>query len=141
VQPLLRSLEPDPAGIAAARAVCTREADQGDADALYHLSLFDLGLAGWDPDAAIPGIRSAAAAGIPEAQYWLAWQYEAGPLLDHDQRLALEWYQAAAAREHRLALQRLAEAYDTGAMGLPVDPRQAADFRARAERCARREQG
>lgn len=135
VRPLL--LEQGPGGelIAEAREVCKVEAALGDADAEYHGALFELGLAEWAPAAAIPKIRSAADSGITEAQYWLAWQYEAGPLLANDARLARQWYQRASDGEHRLALLRLAEAHASGELGLRRDAGLAARYRARAERC------
>ena len=73
---------------------------------------------------------------MPEAQYWLAWQREAGPLLPNDIALAKQWYQRAADAEHRLALQRLADAHEKGELGLSKDARLASLYRARAERCA-----
>ena len=82
LRPLLLSTNPDPAALQNIRQLCQTEADAGDADSLYQLALFDLGLGGrWQPADAIPKITEAAGAGVPEAQYWLAWQYEAGPLL------------------------------------------------------------
>jgi hypothetical protein len=122
------------------RALCEHEAGTGSADARYQLALFHLGLAGeWQPEAALPLIRDAAGAGIPEAQYWLAWQYEAGPLLDHDDALALGWYQRAANADHRLAIGRLAQAYERGELGLSRDPLLAAQYRARQSRCERQQ--
>jgi TPR repeat protein len=136
VRPLLLTTVAETSALAAARAICEREASSADADALYQLALFDLGLAGnWQPDLAVPRITAAAAAGIPEAQYWLAWQHEAGPLLDHDAGVALGWYQRAAGANHRLALARLAQAYEAGELGLPRDASRAAEYRARQARC------
>ena len=141
LRPLLLSTQPDAAALQAVRASCQAEADAGDAVATYELALFHLGLNGeWQPDAAIPLIRDAAAAGVPEAQYWLAWQYEAGPLLDHDQALALSWYQRAANGNHRLAVARLASAYAGGELGLARDPLKAAEYKAREAQCLRRQQ-
>jgi TPR repeat protein len=138
LRPLLLDPEPDPAALIEVRRGCEAEAAAGDADALYQLALFHLGLDGeWQPEAAIPMIREAAGRGIPEAQYWLAWQLEAGPLLLHDTAAALAWYRRAAAAEHRLALARLAAAYEAGELGLARDPRRAAEYRARQAQCAR----
>jgi TPR repeat protein len=140
LRPLLTSQDADPAAVQRVRQLCEQEADAGDADSLYQLALFDLGLAGrWEPAAAIPKIVEAAASGVPEAQYWLAWQYEAGPLLPHDQAIALGWYQRAANANHRLANGRLAQAYASGELGLPRDPLRAAEYKAREAQCARRE--
>ncbi|MEZ5565253.1 MAG: hypothetical protein R3F24_06910 [Gammaproteobacteria bacterium] len=136
LHPLLLEAAPDPGELARIRTICQAEADAGDADSTYELALFSLGLAGnWQPDAALPLIRSAAARDVSEAQYWLAWQSESGPVLPHDQAVALDWYRKAAAGRHRLALQRLAEASERGELGLPVDPRQALAYRAQIRRC------
>lgn len=136
VRPLLLSAAPAPAEVAAARAQCVAEAAAGSADAGYQLAFFSLGLGGeWSPDVAIPLVRAAAAAGVSEAQYWLAWQSEEGPLLPHDQATALGWYRLAAAANHRLALGRLARAYEQGELGLTPDPREALRLRAQVRQC------
>jgi len=136
LRPLLLAAEPDPEALERVRSVCRAEADAGDAEATYELSFFSLGLGGnWQPEQAIPLIRSAADQGVTEAQYWLAWQSEAGPELPHDPAIALGWYQKAAAGRHRLALQRLADAWERGELGLPVDPRKALEYRAQIRRC------
>jgi TPR repeat protein len=141
LRPLLTSTSPDATALAAVRDLCQAAAAGGDADALYQLALFDLGLAGnWQPDEALPRIRQAAAQGVPEAQYWLAWQYESGPLLTDDAATALGWYQRAANANHRLALERLARAYRQGELGLQRDPLLAAQYEARQARCLREQQ-
>ncbi len=134
---LLLSAQPDAAEIEAVRELCATEHAGGDADSGYHLALTYLGMGAWDPDRAVPMIREAAVAGVPEAQYWLAWQLEAGPLLPDDPAAALGWYEAAAEREHVLALRRLADAYALGELGLSVDERRAVELKALADRCAR----
>lgn len=140
VRPLLLATSPDAEALGNARRTCAAEAEAGDADSLYHLALFSLGLGGeWQPAAAIPMVREAAADGVPEAQYWLAWQLETGDLLPRDESAALGWYQRAASAEHRLAIGRLAKAYESGELGLPRDPLLAAEYRARQARCTRRE--
>ncbi|MEO8444112.1 MAG: hypothetical protein ABI567_03790 [Gammaproteobacteria bacterium] len=136
LHPLLLSSAPETAELARVRAVCATESDQGDAEATYQLALFSLGLGGhWQPDEAVPLIRAAADRGVSEAQYWLAWQSESGPVLPHDPAVARDWYQKAAAGRHRLALQRLAEAAERGELGLPVDSRKAMEYRAQIRRC------
>lgn len=136
LRPLLLDANPDPNALADVRALCAAEAGAGSADARYQLALFDLGLGGTrQPDSAIPLIREAAAAGVPEAQYWLAWQHEAGPLLPHDEAIALGWYRRAANAGHRLAVGRLAEAYELGELGLARNPALAAQFKARQSQC------
>ena len=136
LRPLLLHPDPDPASLSAVRALCERAAAGGETDALYQLSFFDLGLGGgWNPEAAIPLIEQAAGAGVPEAQYWLAWQLEEGPLLPDDRAAALSWYERAAAVDHRLALDRLARAYEKGELGLKPDARRALELRARIRRC------
>jgi TPR repeat protein len=140
LRPLLLSHDPDSQTVAELRRLCEREADDGDADASYQLALFDLGLGGaWNPEAAVPRILDAASRGVAEAQYWLAWQYEAGPLLPDDAATALGWYRRAASANHRLAIARLAQAYEAGELGLPRDPLQAAQFRAREAQCAKQQ--
>lgn len=137
VGPLLRAAAPAAADLAAADRLCTDEAAAGDADARYQLALLRLGAGGrWEPESAIPLVRAAAAGGISEAQYWLAWQSEEGPLLSHDQAVALDWYRQAAASRHRLALDRLARAYEKGELGLTPDPREALRLRAQIRQCA-----
>jgi len=140
VRPLLLATSPDAEALGNARRTCAAEAEAGDADSLYHLALFSLGLGGeWQPAVAVPMVREAAADGVPEAQYWLAWQLETGDLLPRDESAALGWYQRAASAEHRLAISRLAKAYESGELGLPRDPLLAAEYRARQARCTRRE--
>lgn len=136
LRPLLTQADPPATELERVQAVCRAESRDGDPDATYQLSFFLLGLGGvWQPDDALPLIRSAADDGVSEAQYWLAWQSETGPLLPHDDEIALGWYRAAAAANHRLALQRLADAWERGELGLPADPRQSLELRARIRRC------
>lgn len=136
LRPLLLQAQPDAAALAAVRSVCETEANAGDADASYQLALFHLGLGGnWSPVEALPLIRSAAERDVAEAQYWLAWQSESGPELPHDEAVALDWYQRAAAGRHRLALERLAVAWEQGQLGLPVDARKALQMRAQIRKC------
>ncbi len=138
LKPLLLASAPSPVHLAAARNLCVGAYDRGDPDAAYQLALLDLGLEVWRPARAIPLVKSAATAGVSEAQYWLAWQHEEGPLLPNDWAQALYWYQSAAEQEHRLALQRLADAYARGELGLKPDARLAMNMRSRAQRCAQK---
>ena len=135
LRPVLLQAEPDRELLPEIQRLCAAQAEAGDADALYHLSLLHLGLVDWQPDRAATMIRRAAVGGVAEAQYWLAWQYDAGPLLDDEAGAALYWYGQAGEREHRLALERLAEIYARGELGMPVDARRAGEYRARAARC------
>lgn len=136
LQPLLLQAQPDAAALAAVRSTCETEASAGDADASYQLALFHLGLGGnWSPTEAIPLIRSAAERDVSEAQYWLAWQSESGPELPHDEAVALDWYQRAAAGRHILALERLAVAWEQGQLGLRVDQKKALQMRAQIRKC------
>ena len=137
VRPLLLEQEKDQERIAKIRLLCEREAEAGDADSLFQVSFFYLGLGNWEPEKAIPLIFSAARDGVPGAQYWLGWQYHEGPLLPDDERQALSWYQAAGEQGHRRALNRLADAYGSGDLGVAVDGRKAALLRARAAQCAK----
>lgn len=137
LRPLLLDPAADPVATERVRRDCQRQADAGDADALYQLALTELGLAGrWEPQAAIPKILDAATHGVAEAQYWLAWQYESGALLPADAASALAWYQRAAAAGHRLALSRMVQAYDRGELGLARDAAQAVRYRALQSQCA-----
>lgn len=136
LHPFLLQAQPDALALAAVRARCEAEAGAGDADASYQLALFHLGLGGnWSPVEAIPLIRYAAERDVSEAQYWLAWQSESGPELPHDEAIALDWYQRAAASRHRLALERLVVASEQGQLGLPVDEKKALALRAQIRKC------
>lgn len=135
LRPVLLQSSPDRALLTDILRLCEGQAEGGDPDALYQLSLLYLGLLTWQPHKAIPMIRSAADSGIPEAQYWLAWQHESGPLLNNDTELALHWYLLAGEQEHRLALNRLAGVYADGDLGVPADAKKASLYRARAARC------
>jgi TPR repeat protein len=138
LRPLLLQAKPDQERLARARHICRAEADAGDPEAAYQLSFFYLGLVTWDVEEATSIILTAAETGVSEAQYWLAWQYETGPLLPNDSSRALRWYEVAAENEHRLALARLAVAYENGELGLEVDGRRASLLRARAARCGKK---
>ncbi len=135
LRPVLLQANPDRALLPDIQSLCEQQANAGDPDALYQLSLLHLGLSDWQPDKAVPMIRRAAGRGVPEAQYWLAWQRESGPLLEDDAELALHWYQQAADQEHRLALDRLADVYANGELGVAANVKQASQYRARAARC------
>jgi len=135
LRPLLLQETPDLTELHAIQEICQREANGGDSIAEYQLSLFYLGLTDWNVDKAVPLILSAAHSGVPEAQYWLAWQYDTGPLLPDDIAMARHWYEMASENDHRLALQRLAEAYQHGDLGLTVDTRKASLLKARAAKC------
>ncbi|MBW7931693.1 MAG: sel1 repeat family protein, partial [Gammaproteobacteria bacterium] len=54
--------------------------------------------------------------------------------------LALSWYQRAANANHRLAVARLAHAYEAGELGLAPDRLKALEYRAREARCLQRQQ-
>jgi len=136
LRPVLLQSSPDSTQLPDIVRLCEGQARAGDPDALYGLALLHLGLIDWEPEQAIEKMRSAADHGIAEAQYWLAWQYDAGPLLDNDAGLALYWYLQAAEREHRLALARLAVVYANGELGVPADMKKATAYRARAARCS-----
>ncbi len=136
LRPLLLQASPPAEVVASVRENCERESRDGDPDATYQLALFSLGLAGvWKPDEAIPLIRSAAAQGVSEAQYWLGWQAELGLELPNDPEVARYWYEQAALGRHRLALERMAVAYEQGELGLTADARAALDLRAEIRRC------
>lgn len=135
VRALLVQSQPAPDSVAAARRLCSTASQAGDAIATYHLGLLDLGPAGWHQEQATPLIREAAEAGVPEAQYWLAWQLDSGPLLPNDPAEARRWYEAAAAQSHRLALLRLAEVYEHGELGASAAPARAAELRELAAQC------
>ena len=135
VRALLLQAAPATETVASARAVCEAAQASGDAVATYHLALLDLGPGQWAPERAAERIRTAAEAGVPEAQYWLAWQLDKGPLLPGDPAAARRWYEAAARQSHRLAILRLAEAHERGELGLAADAARAAELRAVAAQC------
>jgi TPR repeat protein len=135
LRPLLLQETPNVRELHAVREICQKEANDSDPEAEYQLSLFYLGLIDWNVDKALPLIMNAAHGGVPEAQYWLAWQYDAGPLLPDDVALARRWYEIAGQNDHRLALQRLADAYQKGDLGLAMDARKASELRSRASKC------
>ena len=139
VRPLLLQNPPPAEGLRQVRELCEAAMRAGEPDAEYQMAMLHLGPIDWDVDAAVPMIKSAAASGVAEAQYWLAWQYEEGPLLPNDSGLALQWYRAAGENEHQLALARLATAYQNGELGLEVDAKKATEMRAKAEACANRD--
>jgi len=133
---LMLATDPDVAEVRSAAAACAVAYADGDTSAAYYLGLLDLGLAGWQPERAANFISVAAQGGMPEAQYWLAWQLEEGPLLPNDPVRALQWYEDAAEQSHPLALARLADAYESGELGLRRAPARAAELRALAASCA-----
>jgi len=135
LRPVLLQANPDRRLLIDIQHVCEGQAATGDPDALYQLSLLHLGLLDWQPDKAVPMIHSAAESGVSEAQYWMAWQREAGPLLNNDAERSLHWYQQAGEQEHRLALDRLADIYANGELGEIADKKMASQYRARAARC------
>ncbi|MGI9330246.1 MAG: hypothetical protein ACR2QB_05965 [Gammaproteobacteria bacterium] len=133
---LMLASDPDVADVRSATAACEVAYANGDTSAAYYLGLLDLGLAAWKPERATSLISVAAQGGLPEAQYWLAWQLEEGPLLPNDPIRALQWYEDAAEQSHPLALARLADAYEAGELGLRPAPARAAELRALAASCA-----
>ena len=133
---LMLATDSDVADVRSATAACAVAYADGDMSAAYYLGLLNLGLADWQPERAADLISVAAQAGMPEAQYWLAWQLEAGPLLSNDPVRALQWYEDAAEQSHPLALARLADAYESGDLGLQPAPARAAELRALAASCA-----
>ena len=139
--PLLTKQNPDRERLLLVQRLCESQAAAGDVDALYQLSLLHLGLLDWDPEQAIPMIRTAAEGGVAEAQYWLAWQYEEGPLLENDAETALYWYVRAGDLEHRLAVQRLLDIYTDGGLGQLPDAGKATLYRARLAKCMNRQAG
>jgi len=132
----MRVTDPDVTDVRSATAACSVAYADGDTSAAYYLGLLDLGVADWQPERATNLISVAAQAGMPEAQYWLAWQLEEGPLLPNDTLQALQWYENAAEQSHPLALARLADAYEAGDLGLRRAPARAAELRALAASCA-----
>ncbi len=68
LRPLLLQQTPDDNNLAAIREICQTEADAGDPDSEYQLSLFYLGLSEWNVDKAVPLIVNSAQSGVSEAQ-------------------------------------------------------------------------
>lgn len=118
--------------------ICQAEAEGGDLEAQYHLSFFYFyGLAGVEESAerGVELIKDAAHAGLPEAQYWMGWQTEEGGALKTDEAIALEWYMRAADSGSSLAMQRLANAYEQGELGLLKNADRATYWRRKSEEC------
>jgi TPR repeat protein len=73
----------------------------------------ELGKAG-DIDAALPLIRSAAEAGLAEAEYTLGTMYTHGQGVAESKTIAREWYHKAAAQDHPGAIYSIGLHYDQG---------------------------
>jgi TPR repeat protein len=110
--------------------VCSAEAAAGDAEALYYLSHFYFGFAGFEMDVAkaVSVARTAAEKGYGPAQHWMGWQHETGSHLERDEVNALAWYRRAAESGYWMAFDRLALAYRDGDLGLPVDEEKSRHF-------------
>lgn len=94
-----------------------------------------------DPRAAAHWYTRAAEAGSAEAAYNLAVMHLEGDGVPIDRALAVSLLERAASKGELLALRALAEGYETGANGLPVDLPKAADWRARYEAARRSTSG
>lgn len=73
----------------------------------------ELGKAG-DVDAAFPLIRSAAEAGLAQAQFTLGTMYTHGQGVAQSKAMAREWYHKAAAQDHAEAIYNIGLHYDQG---------------------------
>ncbi len=120
---------------AMAKSLLERSALQGYDSAISLLHMLEgIGysleaeLHNWQPD-----MHKLAADGDPEAQYQLGLRLEHGVQMPKDIPAALDWYRRAAASGHRRAMLGLARIYEQGAIGVPADPAQAREWRAKAE--------
>ena len=86
-----------------------RAAEQGDAEAQYHLGvLYDLGEGVLrDRTEAVKWYRLSAEQGHADAQYSLGWLYDRGFDVPQDYTEAVKWYRLAAEQWHMAALSRL----------------------------------
>ena len=73
----------------------------------------ELGKAG-DLDAAFPLIRSAAEAGLAQAQFTLGTMYTHGQGVPQSKAMAREWYHRAAGQDHPEAIYNIGLHYDQG---------------------------
>ena len=81
--------------------------------------------------------RFAAERGVADAMYQLGNAYASAEGVDIDPREAMRWYLRAAALEHPLAIQELANAFTRGDTLLPQSERQAANLRLAVEHALR----
>jgi TPR repeat protein len=81
-------------------------------------------------------LQRAADAGDPKAQYQMGRMFEHG--FEHQFRAdpgqALHYYRLAAEQQHPLAIRRMIEVYEEGALGGAIDPARARCWRQRLER-------
>jgi len=113
-------------------------AEQGDAKAMFHVSiLYYLGVGGAPRDAekARELITDSAEKGYALAQYQLASNYEHGVYGEADLNSALDWYTRAANAGMCGAIKRLVNAYDKGELGVPRDASKVAQWSKKAESC------
>lgn len=113
-------------------------AEQGDAKAMFHISiLYYLGVGGAARDAekAKQLVTDSAEKGYALAQYQLANNYERGVYGKIDDNAALDWYTRAANSGMCEAIKRLVSAYENGALGLPKDKGKVAEWSEKAKAC------
>lgn len=80
------------------------------------------------PELAFQWFHRLAERGYAPARYQVALAYANGSGVARDEREAVDWLQRASAGGHADAARRLAQAYRNGELGLPRDPKQAADW-------------
>lgn len=96
-------------GMAYAKHVAATAAREGDANALYRLSVLLNAAPTSDADRerAVVVLKSAAEKGAAAAQYELGRRYEKGDAIEANLEEAMRWYEKAAAQGDVLAIQRL----------------------------------
>jgi len=67
-----------------------------------------------DQPKSLDGIKAAALAGDPEAQFQLGYKYAIGDGVEKDPQLAVRWYMAAAEKGHIIAAHNLGACYSAG---------------------------
>ena len=80
------------------------------------------------PELAFEWFQRLAERGYAPAQYQVALAYAEGRGVGRDDPAAIAWLRRASAGGHSGAARRLAQAYRNGELGLPRDPRQAAEW-------------
>lgn len=80
------------------------------------------------PELAFEWFERLAGRGYAPAQYQVALAYAEGRGVTRDDLTAIAWLRRAGIGGHQDAARRLAQAYRNGELGLPPDPRQAAEW-------------
>jgi len=114
----------------------TRAAEQGHRGAQYFLGvqLATGEMVEADPKRALYWYRKAAAAGDAEAQYNIGMMYWGGEGVRKNPATARKWIAKAARNGDIAAITLLADAYETGELGFPINSKQAKYWQERKRR-------